>query len=585
MKCQNCTWETALPPSVPLCPFCGTPYPASEAAESALLIADTARLSHNEKEIAESYRTAADRGSIKAAYEYATMAETGTGMRRNPTDAVTYYTRAASGGNAAAAAALGRILLRDYGKEKSDKALFWLLFATAEGDKDAPYTIAEHYENEDPMYYLTVAAHRKNHKAAVAAARRLDKAGDKDKKKIRGYLALAEKEALTVPFLSLKYIAATPELPPVPRGDTISDYLRIGDMASKEKEDYIALTYYAKAAREGSGVAAVRIGNFYATGRSVPKSLSAAGKWYLEAADAGDNDAMVSLGEMFLAGNGIERDVKKALTLFCRCAAVGNAKAEFLAAELYFEGAEEGITRDIPLALSLYEKSAEKGYAPAMDKRSRIFAAVAAVYQTGNDLYKEGRYEEAVKKFTLAAEMGHGAAVSNLGYCYQHGLGCKKNLKTAMALYRRAIMDGKPVARYNLGLCYLQNNGVRFDPRRAEELLYGSGMPDAEALIAEMRARKKKKEANRLYSMGCVLLRKGESMDALRAFTAAAAAGSQKASVLIGCHYEFGTVTSVDMAAARRWYQKSGLSLKSIDRLKRGFLKSCIAASNLKLKR
>ncbi len=585
MKCQNCTWETLLPQSVPLCPFCGTPYPASEAAEGALLIAETAKLSQNGKDIAESYRTAADKGSLKAAYEYAVMAESGIGMRRNPTDALCYYRIAASGGNASAAASLGRILLRDYGKEKSEEALFWLLFATAEEDKEAPYTIATHYENEDPMFYLTVAAYRKNHKAAVAAARRLDQEGEPDKKKIRGYLALAEKEAFSVPFLYLKYLTAKPELPPVPHGDKVSEYLRIGDMASKQKEDYIALTYYAKASREGSGVASVRIGNFYATGRSVPKSLSSAGKWYLEAADAGDNDAMVSLGEMFLSGNGIERDVKKALTLFCRCAAVGNAKAEFLAAELYFEGAEEGIARDIPLALSLYEKSAEKGYAPAMDKRSRIFAAVAAVYQTGNDLLKEERYEEAVKKFTLAAEMGHGGAVCNLGYCYQHGLGCKKNLKTAMALYQRGILDGKSVARYNLGLCYLKNQGVRFDPRRAEELLYGSGMPDAEALITEMKERKKKKEANRLYSLGCVLLRKGESMDALRAFTAAAAAGSRKASAIIGCHYEFGTVTAVDMAAARRWYQKANLSLKAIDRLKRGFLKSCIAASNLKLKR
>ena len=62
--------------------------------------------------------------------------------------------------------------------------------------------------------------------------------------------------------------------------------------------------------------------------------MSNAGKWYLRATELGDVSAMVSLGEMLLHGNGIERDPEKALALFRRCASLGDAKAEFLAAEL-----------------------------------------------------------------------------------------------------------------------------------------------------------------------------------------------------------------------------------------------------------
>ena len=583
MKCEACLWENTLS-DIPFCPFCGKALPASATAESALLMAETARMSDSLAETAEAYRTAADKGSISAAFTYAEFAENGVGLRRNVTDAVAYYQMAAKKGHAAAAAALARILLRDYGKEKEYTALFWLLFATAEGNADAPLTLALHFEEEDPLCYLTVAALRGNKKAALLAAKRLSKEAVPDRPLIRGFLNLAEKEALRDPILYMKTVTASPRAPMLPAFDSPSLFCRIGDMAAKEKEDFIAITYYAKAAKAGSGVAAVRLGSFYATGRSVPKSLASAGKWYLQAADDGDTGAMVSLGEMFLAGNGIQRDAKKALTLFCRCASLGDPKAEFSAAELYFEG-DEGIQRDVPLAMSLYEKSADKGYAPAMEKRSRIFAAVATVYHRANELFREEKYEDAIKKYLLAAEMGHGGAICNLGYCYQKGLGCKKDLKRAMAFYRRGILEGKPAAKYNMGLCYLRNEGVRFDPKRAEELLYGSGMPDAEKLIAEMRNRGKLKKANVLYSIGCTLQRRGDAALALHALTAAAKEDSKKAMVFIGCHYEFGSVTHVDFEAARRWYQKSGLSFKEIDRLKRGFLRNSVIASNLKIKK
>lgn len=580
MKCEHCGYETEGMEYLPYCPFCRQSYPCTEEEENALRQAKAALAGRDARTALTALTKAVSLGSVPGHYLYGKLLENGNGTRKDPAKALAAYTFAAKRGYAAAAAALGRILLRDYGSDRENTALFWYLLAAEEGDGDAAYELATAFSSEDTMYYLTAAALYGNPKAAMAAARALDEKKDPDKSRIRGFLALAGKEAAASPVLFARYLMTTPKKPELPSRDEKEIWYRIGDMAAAEKEDFIALSCFARAAGMGHSLSAVRIGNFFATGRFVKKSLPIAGKWYLQAADAGDTNAMVSLGEMFLYGNGIEKDVKKALALFCRCASLGDAKAQFMAAELYFNHPE--IRRDLPLALSLYEKSANQNYPPALEKRADIFRAVTDIYNQGIAAWKAENYETAVRKFTLAAEMNHGGALCNLGYCYQKGLGCSRDMKKALALYRRAILAGKSSARYNLGLCYLRNDGVRFDAARAEELLLGSGDPGAEALVAEMKARKRKKTAASLYSTGCSVYRKGAYMEALRYFTLAAAGGCQKAAVMIGCYYEFGSGIPRNIETARRYYQKSGLSMQAIDRLKRGFLRSTIASSDPK---
>jgi len=579
MKCDACGYSFDGIPSLPSCPFCKQPFSASKEAVEALSAAETALAEKKLGTAAEWYKTAAVAGSALGASLYANAKEKGIGCKKDTVEAVKFHSFAAERGEAASATALGRILLRDYGDRKKDEAMFWFLVAAEAGDATASYYLALECPEDERLYRFTVAALGGCTVAAREAAKWLDGRGEKDASLVKGFLRLAGKDALGAPLLVLKYMTAEPKAPTIPVRDEAAALYRVGTEALSKQMDYLAVSFFGRAVALGCGAAATRIGNLFATGRSVPKSLTNAGKWYLRATELGDVGAMVSLGEMLLHGNGIERDPEKALALFRRCASLGDAKAEFLAAELYFDGAD--VKRDLPLALELYERAAEKGFPPAVTKKAEIGAAVAETFRRANDAFREKDHATAFRLFSLAAEMGHGGAIANLATCYQHGFGCKKDMKKALALYRRAVVFGKASAKYSLGLCYLRNDGVRFNAARAEELLLGSGYPDAMSLVEALRRKRKLKKGRRLYALATVLYRKGDSTEALRARTLAASLGVKKAMCTLGCHYEFGVAVPRSMDTARRFYLESGLPANKIDRLKRGFLKSTVAQGKM----
>ena len=582
MKCEHCGYAFEGITYPPYCPFCQTSQKTPAEVTDALEKAERYRRDRQLATAAEWYKTAADAGSVEGAALYANALENGIGCKKNLARATAYHQFAADRGNAASAAALGRILLSTYGDAKKDEAMFWFLCAAEAGDATASYYLAlDCADTDEKLYRFTAAALGGNETAALAAAKWLD-TKNSEASLVKGFLSLAGKETVRAPLLFAKHLRVKGVEPTLPERDERAALCRVAHRAAQKGKDFLATSFFGRATALGDGGAATRIGNFFATGRSVPQSQANAGKWYLRAIELGDVSAMVSLGEMCLHGNGTERDPEKALALFRRCASLGDPKAQYLCAELYFEGAD--VKRDLPMALSLYEQSAAQGYPPAVEKQSRICAAVAATYNKGNDAFKSGDYDAAFRSFTLAAEMGHASAIANLGTCYQNGYGCKKDMKRALALYRRAVVFGKASAKYNLGLCYLRNYGIRFDADRAEELLLGSGHPEAEKLVADMRARKKKKEGQRLYAMATVLYRRGDTVEALRARTLAASLGVANAMCVLGCHYEFGAGVARDMDKARRFYMQSGLSPQGIDRLKRGFLKSTVAQSNYRIK-
>lgn len=81
-------------------------------------------------------------------------------------------------------------------------------------------------------------------------------------------------------------------------------------------------------------------------------------------------------------------------------------------------------------------------------------------------------YNEAVKYYKLAAEQGYAGAQSNLGFCYENGLGVPVNYMEAIKWYRLSAEQQDFTALYNLGYCYEKGYGVI--PNKQEAFKYYS---------------------------------------------------------------------------------------------------------------
>lgn len=75
-----------------------------------------------------------------------------------------------------------------------------------------------------------------------------------------------------------------------------------------------------------------------------------------------------------------------------------------------------------------------------------------------------------IAEWRKAAEQGHAAAQSALGWCYRNGQGVVKNEAEAVKWYRKAAEQGDVEAQYNLGDCYFNGHGVAKDAAEAARL-------------------------------------------------------------------------------------------------------------------
>ena len=83
------------------------------------------------------------------------------------------------------------------------------------------------------------------------------------------------------------------------------------------------------------------------------------------------------------------------------------------------------------------------------------------------DMYREGlgglRYspKETYRWYARSAMAGDANGQSNLGACYEHGLGCAQSYAKAAKWYRLSAAQGLGTAAMNLGYHYLRGHGVR----------------------------------------------------------------------------------------------------------------------------
>lgn len=83
---------------------------------------------------------------------------------------------------------------------------------------------------------------------------------------------------------------------------------------------------------------------------------------------------------------------------------------------------------------------------------------IAEAYYYGNGVVQN--YDEAVKWYEKAAQMGHQEAQCDLGNCYYYGEGLPENYERSVYWYEKAAEQGNVRALYNLGNSYYYGEGV-----------------------------------------------------------------------------------------------------------------------------
>ena len=79
------------------------------------------------------------------------------------------------------------------------------------------------------------------------------------------------------------------------------------------------------------------------------------------------------------------------------------------------------------------------------------------VYEAAHAALERGHYATAMRGWQSLAKENNAGAKANLGYMYEHGLGVKMDLDTAMEWYSKAIEGGSAEAAHNLAMMYRRN--------------------------------------------------------------------------------------------------------------------------------
>ena len=178
-------------------------------------------------------------------------------------------------------------------------------------------------------------------------------------------------------------------------------------------------------------------------------------------------DAIERMAEAYLGDElGLEKDEKKALRLFKKAANLGNSAAQYNLGMAYACG-YYGVTPDKDKALHWLKQSV-KGENPSACLQMGLY-----YYYT---VKTEAAYKKAFELFTDAYNWGENEAIINIGLCYLQGNGIKENKKEAAKCFKTAAYEYKSsLGFYNLGICYENGFGVCQDYKKAIEM-YGKSV-------------------------------------------------------------------------------------------------------------
>lgn len=441
------------------------------------------------------------------------------------------------------------------GKSPSEARIF--LVAEA-GDADAMFLFAEIMADVDvdvSRYYLHRASAAGCRAAALVYAKRLldGSYGEQDAAGAKSVLAPYVKGSPRAGFLSARaglFVRPVPPMPPTePRLYPLA--LRLASDSELVRDFETASAIIRLFAERRDGEAALLLASLYETGRMVKEDLRLARHWYLAAWEMGNSSALVRLGDLLTSARlGGTPDYATAVECYLAAEEAGNIEGAIRLGDISLEGrCGDASVRD---ALVHYRKA--EGKSDYADERIReICRVLDESYRRAVMLQAAGQYERAAAMLDDLSRAGHAEAANRLGYFVQNGLGVKLDRRRAASLYALAAERKSKLAIYNLGVCYAEGIGLAFSYQKATRLLemaLEQGVSPAEAVLQRLRDRRRRAELRKIYSLACLLYRRGDFVASSRLLRAASEAGDLASMHRLACHLRRGDGIRVDLEEA-----------------------------------
>merc|ERR1711892_725952 len=228
------------------------------------------------------------------------------------------------------------------------------------------------------------------------------------------------------------------------------------------------IEYYQLLADKGDVQAQVGLGQLhYQGGRGMGMDHQNALNYFQQAADAGNAVAMAFLGKMYLeGGEAAGQNNETALKYFKKAASLGNPVGQSGLGLMYLYG--KGVTKDYKKALDYFQKAAEQSWVDGqLHLGNMYYNGWGERMMEAHTDYRRGRYDEALMKYLLLAELGYEVAQSNAAYIMDRKetelYNPEEMWKRALVYWSRAAAQGYSAARVRLGDYYYYGWGTDID--------------------------------------------------------------------------------------------------------------------------
>ncbi|GAT32025.1 serine/threonine protein kinase [Terrimicrobium sacchariphilum] len=193
---------------------------------------------------------------------------------------------------------------------------------------------------------------------------------------------------------------------------------------------------------------------------------SAALKWFIAAADQGQTEAMVYAGQMQASGQGVSApDFVSAAKWFTKAADGQDADGMYFLAECYLSpDSSKGVLRDPQKAFVLLSTAA------TVRNHTRAMNLLGDIYTKGIPNVVERDYAKAFDFFSKASAGGLLDAQGNLGVLYINGQGVEKDPAKAAALFKEGAEQKNPLCMYFYAMCLDGGFGVEKNASEAREM-------------------------------------------------------------------------------------------------------------------